>query len=88
MTIVSHRSSAVVPATSAVAAMAPAFTMGLVRPSALRSTAATELNARPVALTPRRERASVAPMRAHTRANTNGLATLMIVKGTRASPTS
>jgi hypothetical protein len=32
--------------------MAPAFTIGLVRPSGLRSTAASESNASPVALAP------------------------------------
>jgi hypothetical protein len=62
-----------------VAAIAPAFTIGLVRPSGLRSTAASELNGSPVALTPSCCLAVSGPSAWHTRAKTNGLATLMIV---------
>ena len=60
--------------------------MGFVRPSALCSTAESELKARPVALTPIRSRRASGPCRSHTRANTKGFATLMIVNPTSASP--
>ena len=67
-------------------AIAPALTIGFVRPSGLRSTAATELNGRPVPFTPSRSRASSWPSRSQTSANTNGLDTLMIVNSCSASP--
>ena len=44
-----HRSSAVPPGMRLVVAIAPGFTIGFVRPPGPRSTAATELNGRPVA---------------------------------------
>ena len=47
-----HFASAVSPGTRLVVAIAPALTIGLVRPSPLRSTAASELKGRPVALAP------------------------------------
>ena len=59
-------------------AIAPAFTIGLVRPSGPRSTAASELKASPVAFAPNRSLASSGPRAWQTRANTNGLATLMM----------
>ena len=49
-----HLSSRVEPGARLVVAIAPEFTIGFVRPSSLRSTAARELNGKPVALTPRR----------------------------------
>jgi hypothetical protein len=69
-----------------VVAIAPAFTIGLVRPSRLRSTAASELNGSPVAFTPSRRLAASAPSAWQIRANTNGLATLMMVNRWSASP--
>ena len=57
----SHFASASAPGTRLVAAIAPGFTIGFVRPSALRSIADRELNARPVLLTPSRRRASSGP---------------------------
>ena len=68
-------------------AIAPELTIGFVRPSGLRSTASTELNASPVALTPIRSRIAAGPSRSQTRANTNGFETLMIVNSRSASPT-
>jgi len=62
-------------------AIAPEFTIGFVRPSPLRSTAAKELNGRPVALTPKRWRATSPPRTWHTKANTNGFDTLMMENG-------
>src|SRR5262245_62339884 len=47
-----HFSSSVLPGTRLVVAIAPALTIGLVRPSGVRSTAPKELNASPVALAP------------------------------------
>ena len=67
-------------------AIAPGLTIGLVRPSELRSTADSALNGSPVAFTPIRSRTSSGPSAAQARANTNGLATLMIEKGTVLSP--
>src|SRR3954451_15076201 len=59
-------------------AIAPGLTIGLVRPCGRSSIAATELNFRPVALSPT-NRATVAGVwTAHISANTNGFATLMI----------
>ena len=75
------------PGTRLVAAIAPAFTIGLDLPSVLRSTKASELNASPVAFTPSLCRTCSAPSSWHTRAKTNGLATLMIVNSCPASPT-
>ena len=68
----------VAPGTRLVVAIAPALTIGLVRPSALRSMAASELNGSPVALAPSFARASSAPSSWHTSANTNGFDTLMM----------
>ena len=42
-----HLASAVAPGTRLVVAIAPALTIGFVRPSALRSIAASELNGKP-----------------------------------------
>ena len=67
-------------------AIAPEFTIGLVRPSPLCSIAPSELNGRPVALT-EPPRASSRPIASHTRANTKGFETLMIVNSCSASPT-
>ena len=61
--------------------MAPELTMGFVLPSSLRSTAAKELNGRPVALRPTRRRAVSGPRTCKINANTNGLDTLMIENG-------
>jgi hypothetical protein len=47
-----HFAALLSPGTRLVAAMAPAFTIGFDRPSALRSTEARESNASPVAFTP------------------------------------
>jgi hypothetical protein len=69
-----------------VVAIAPAFTIGLVRPPSPRSTAASELKASPVAFTPTRRRTSSGPSAWQTRANTNGLATLMTANSYLASP--
>jgi hypothetical protein len=66
--------------------MAPAFTIGLDRPSGLRSTAATESNASPVAFTPSVCLTCSSPSASLTRAKTNGLATLMIVNSCPVSP--
>src|SRR5215831_1192914 len=66
------------PGTRLVAAIAPAFTMGLDLPSGLRSTAARESYGSPVALTPSLCLTSSAPSAWHARARTHGLATLMI----------
>ena len=66
--------------------MAPGLTMGLVRPSMLRSIAASALNGRPVALTPMRWRAASGPRASQTSAKTNGFDTLMMVKGKSQSP--
>ena len=68
-------------------AIAPALTIGFVRPSALRSTAASELNGRPVPfdadpLAHRVRRRA----RSQTSANTNGFETLMIVNSCSTSP--
>ena len=68
--------------------MAPALTIGLVRRSALRSTAATELKARPVALTPILSRTACTPSAWQTSAKTKGFETLMIVNSCAVSPIS
>src|SRR5271167_2991297 len=81
-----HFSSGVEPGTRLVAAIAPGFTIGFVRPSSLRSTAARALNGRPVALTPSLWRATSAPRTWQISANTNGFDTLMIENGTSQSP--
>src|SRR5262245_46559367 len=83
-----HLSSTVPPGTRLVVAIAPAFTIGLVRPSALRSMAAIELNGRPVALAPSCSRACAAPTSWQTSAKTKGFDTLMIENSTSVSPTS
>ena len=66
--------------------MAPGLTIGLVRPCGSRSTAAAELKASPVALTPTRRRTSSRPTVSHTSAKTKGLEMLIRGKGTEASP--
>ncbi|MFY9931942.1 MAG: hypothetical protein WAK82_28445 [Streptosporangiaceae bacterium] len=82
----SHFSALLSPGTRLVAAMAPALTIGFDRPSALRSTKASESNASPVAFTPSWRRTCSAPSVSHTRAKTKGLATLMIVNSCPVSP--
>jgi hypothetical protein len=74
-----HLASTPVPGARLAVAIAPALTIGLVRPSGPRSTAASELKGSPVALAPSRSLASSGPRAWQTRANTNGLATLMMV---------
>jgi len=81
-----HLSSRLAPGTRLVVAIAPEFTIGFVRPSGLRSIPSSELNARPVAFTPIFCRTASTPRASHTRAKTNGLETLMIVKSYSASP--
>ena len=76
-----HLASAVAPGTRLVVAIAPAFTIGFVRPSVLRSTAARELNGSRVLFAPSFSRACAAPIDWQTIANTNGFDTLMIEKG-------
>jgi hypothetical protein len=78
-------SSSVDPGARLVAAIAPELTIGFVRPSSLRSTAASEWNGRPVALTPKRRRAASAPRTSKIKANTN-FDTLMIENGVSQSP--
>ena len=74
------------PGAMLVVAIAPGLTMGFVRPSGRSSIAATELNRLPVAFSPTK-RATVSGLWVpHMRANTNGLATLMIENSTSASP--
>jgi len=68
--------------------MAPGFTMGFVRPSALRSTASSESKGRPVAFAPILSVAASGPIASQTRANTNGLATLMTANLAAVSPAS
>ncbi|GAA3349304.1 hypothetical protein GCM10020358_70920 [Amorphoplanes nipponensis] len=84
---VAHLASVLAPGTWLAVAIAPGLTIGFVRPSLPFSTAASELKGRPVALTPSRWRSSCGPTTAQTRANTNGLATLMMVNPASASPT-
>lgn len=67
-------------------AIAPGFTIGFVRPSTVRSIAASELNGSPVLLTPSRSRASRGPRSSQTSATTNGFDTLMIENSWSASP--
>ena len=69
-------------------AIAPALTSGFIVRSALSSTAISELNGKPVLLTPRRSRASSYPSVSQTRANTNGLETLWIENRASTSPIS
>ncbi len=68
-------------------ASAPGLTIGLVRPASPRSTAAAELNGRPVASTPMARCARSTPSASQTSAKTNGFATLITVNPTSASPT-
>lgn len=68
-------------------AIAPALTMGFVRPEGARSTAEAELNGSPVGLTPTRRRTASTPSASQTSANTNGLETLIKVNAASASPT-
>jgi hypothetical protein len=70
-----------------VVAIAPAFTIGLVRPPPC-STAASELNGNPVAFAPSLVRASSGPIVSQTSANTNGFDTLMIENLYSVSPAS
>jgi hypothetical protein len=79
-------SSPVSPGTRLVAAIAPAFTIGFDRPSALRSAKDSESNASPVAFTPSFCLTRSAPSTSYTSAKTNGLATLMIVNSCPLSP--
>src|SRR5262249_47421815 len=81
-----HLASRVAPGTRLVVAIAPAFTMGLVRPSDVRSMPATELNAKPVAFAPSFLRASSAPSSWQINANRNGFDTLMIENSWSVSP--
>jgi hypothetical protein len=74
-----HFSAKFSPGAKLVVAIAPEFTMGLVRPSSPRSTPSTELKARPVALTPIFSRTVAAPRCSATNAKMNGFDTLMIV---------
>ena len=74
-----HFSSRFAPGTRLVVAIAPEFTIGLVRPSSPRSMPSTELKARPVAFTPTLSRTTSVPSSSATRAKTNGFDTLMIV---------
>ena len=67
-------------------AIAPEFTIGLVRPSGLRSTPSSELNARPVAFTPTFRRTASAPSASQASAKTKGFDTLMMVNGCSQSP--
>ena len=83
-----QRSSNVLPGARLVLAMAPALTMGLVRPSAWRSMPAKELKPRPVAFMPILALTARGPSRSHTRANRNGLETLMMVNSVVVSPVS
>jgi hypothetical protein len=80
-----QRSSVVAPGTRLVAAMAPGLTIGFVTPCA-RSTAASELNGRPVPLAPSLVRTSAAPKRSQTSAKTNGFETLMMANSWSTSP--
>jgi len=80
-----HRSSALTPGARLVVAMAPALTIGLVRPPP-RSMAASELNGNPVAFAPSLARASSGPITSQTSANTNGFDTLMMENWCSMSP--
>jgi len=73
-----HLWAAVDQGTRLVVAMVPAFTIGFVRPSGLRSTPASELNGNPVAFAPSFARAASGPKSSQISANTNGFDTLMI----------
>jgi hypothetical protein len=77
----------VAPGTRLVVVIAPELTIGLVRPWLPCSIAVSELNGKPVALTPILRLSSSGPSAAHTSAKTNGFATLMTVNSTSASPT-
>ena len=82
----SHFAALLSPGTRLTAAMAPAFTIGFDRPSGLRSTAAMESNASPVAFTPSSCLTGSSPSTSHTRAKVNGLATLMTANSCPVSP--
>lgn len=69
-----------------VVASAPALTIGFVSRPAFSSMAITELNGSPVLFTPSFAQASSGPIVCAISANTNGLATLMMVKGYSVSP--
>jgi hypothetical protein len=81
-----HFSSVLAPGAMLVVAIAPGFTIGLVRPSIRSSIAATELNLLPVALRPTNCATVLGLCTLHISANTNGLATLMIENSMSASP--
>src|SRR6516165_6912598 len=83
----SHFASADAPGARLVVAIAPAFTIGLVRPSPLRSTAASELKGKPVAFAPSFWRACSGPTAWQTAANTNAFDTLMMENSYSVSPT-
>lgn len=86
MRIRSHFSAEVAPATSAVVAIAPAFTIGFIGLPSLSSMAITELNGRPVLFTPTRWCTSSWPISSATRANTKAFEIDWIENGTSASP--
>ena len=76
-----HLASTVSPGARLVAAIAPAFTIGLERPSSALSTACTELKGSPVLFTPSFWRASLSPMAWQIRAKRKGLEMLWMLKG-------
>src|SRR5262245_14304519 len=80
-----HFASCVVPGTRLVVAIAPALTMGLVRPSMLRSMAVTELKANPVALAPSFARASSAPINSQITAGADDTDTEQLTRHRRES---
>ena len=69
-------------------AIAPALTNGFIVRSSFSSTAISELNGKPVLLTPRRCRAASYPIASQTSAKTNGLETLWIENAVSTSPIS
>ena len=73
-----HFAATLSPGARPVVAIAPALTIGFVRPSASRSIPVSELKAWPVAFTPIFFRISAAPIMLHNRANTKGFAALMM----------
>ncbi len=68
-------------------AIAPALTIGFIGRPSLSSIAITELNGRPVLLTPRASRAAAGPTASHTNAKTKGLEMLWIENVWSVSPT-
>ena len=81
-----HLAAAESPGARLVAAIAPAFTIGLERPSPLRSTASTELNGRPVLFTPSFSLATSSPIAWQIKANRKGFEMLWMLKGCSACP--